>query len=268
MQENNTIFTDKDSVFNLNGKIAVVTGGASGIGEGIAFGLSLFGVKVVIADTNDLRANQVIGKINLNGGEGIYIKTNVSIKEETRNMVEQIVEEYGKLDIAVNCAGIKGTNLSSSEDFSEENLEKLTKVMLFGEFFCCQEEGKQMIKQKKGKIINISSISGIIANKGMIGIPPYCAIKAGIIQMSRALALEWAKYNINVNSISPGYTITPITGPVFKVKENYDTYMEQIPLKRFAIPNDYVGAVVFLSSSSSDYVTGHNLVIDGGVTVW
>ncbi len=268
MLDNSIIFLDKNSVFDLNGKVALVTGGASGIGEGISMGLSLFGVKIAIADINETKAKEVVKKICANDGNAIYIKTDISKKSSVKDMIKEVLDKYEELDIAVNCAGIKGTNLSSSEDFTENNLEKLTKTMLFGEFFCCQEEAKYMIAQKKGKIVNISSISGNIVNKGMIGIAPYCAIKAGIIHMTRALAVEWAKYNINVNSISPGYTITPITKPIFNIKERYETYMDQIPLKRLAMPNDYIGAVVFLSSDSANYITGQNLIIDGGVTLW
>lgn len=175
-------------------------------------------------------------------------------------MVEETLNKFSKIDILVNNAGItkRGPTLS----MNEEDWDRVIAVNLKGVFLCSQAVGKEMIKQKKGKIINVASIAGQI---GLLNTLPYCASKGGVIQITRALAIEWAKYNINVNAIAPTIFETPLTKPVLENdKEFYNYTIERIPLGRFGNPSDLAGAVVFLASDASDFVTGHILNIDGG----
>jgi NAD(P)-dependent dehydrogenase (short-subunit alcohol dehydrogenase family) len=255
-------------MFDLSGRTALVTGGASGIGRGMAHGLAHFGANVVIADVNEELGPKVTEEIQSIGRESLYIRADVSKKENVAEMVRETVGRFGRLDIGVNSAGVIGTRLPQVERIEEAEARRLYDIMLFGVFFCCQEEGRQMLEQGEGRIINIASMSGVIVNRGVKGIAPYCGIKGGIIHMTKAFASEWADKNITVNAISPGYTRTPVNAKVFDMPEWHRTYMDQIPMQRFASPKDMTGACVFLASDAAGYVTGHNLVIDGGVTIW
>lgn len=253
---------------DLKGKTALVTGGGSGLGRGMALALAAAGADVAIADINVDRGSAVAQEILTAGVRSLFVETDVSRKDQAARMVRHTVSTFGGLDIAVNCAGVPGTRLPSAELIEEQDARRLFDIMLFGVFFCCQEEGKWMISRKTGRIINVSSISGCIVNKGMVGTAPYNAIKAGVIHLSRGLAMDWAKYQVTVNTISPGYMRTPATAEVLAIPERQQTYIAQIPLGRFGVPEDLTGAVLFLASDLSGYVTGQNLVVDGGVTVW
>ncbi len=253
---------------DLEGKAALVTGGGSGLGRGMARALASAGVKVAIADVNQETGNAVAREIAESGGKAVFVQVDVAQRTQVSRMVGRTVEAFGRLDVAVNCAGVVGTRLPSAELIEEKDARRLFDIMLFGVFFCCQEEGRQMIGQRSGRIVNISSISGCIVNKGMKGTAPYNAVKAGVIHMSRGLAMDWAQYGITVNTISPGYMRTPATAETLAIPERRDTYMSQIPLGRFGVPEDLAGAVLFLASDLSGYVTGQNIVVDGGVTVW
>ena len=254
------------NIFDLSGKIALVTGGGRGLGRGMALGLAKAGANIVVADINPDNAKAVSEEIITLGRKSIFIEVDIAKKTQVKQMVGKILEEFNQLDIAVNSVGIPGSRLPSSEHIEEEDFRRFIDIMLIGTFFCCQEEAKQMIKQKKGKIINISSVSSVIVNKGIPGMAPYCAVKAGIVQMSKAFAADWAKYNILVNCISPGYMLTPATKSIMPQREKM--YSEQALLERIGFPEDLDGAVVFLASDASNFITGHNLLVDGGVTVW
>jgi 2-dehydro-3-deoxy-D-gluconate 5-dehydrogenase len=252
----------------LNDKVALVTGGGSGLGRGMALALARAGAIVVIVDINAEKGASTARDICKDGRRSLFVDADIAKKADAARMVRLAVEAYGSLDIAINSAGVPGTRLPSAELIEEKDARRLFDIMLFGTFFCCQEEAKQMIRQKGGRIINIASISGCIVNKGMVGTAPYNALKAGIIHMSRGLAMDWDKHNIMVNTISPGYMLTPATEDVLAIPERHDTYLAQIPMSRFGVPEDLAGAVLFLSSALSGYVTGQNVVVDGGVTVW
>jgi len=254
------------NIFDLSGKVALVTGGGRGLGRGMALALAQAGADVAVADINLNNARIVNDEITALGRKSIFIEVDITKKTQVNLMIEKIIEEFNQLDIAVNSVGVPGSRLPSSEYIEEEDFRKFIDIMLLGTFFCCQEQAKQMIKQKKGRIINISSVSSVIVNKGLTGMAPYCAVKAGIVQMSKALAADWAKYNITVNCISPGYMLTPATEAIMPQREKM--YSEQALLNRIGFPEDLDGAVVFLASDASGFITGHNLLVDGGVTVW
>ena len=174
-------------------------------------------------------------------------------------MVDRTIDMFGKIDILINNAGI--TIRKEAIKYSERDWDKVVDINLKGVFLCCREVGKIMIKQGKGKIINIASLMSFI---GGITIPAYAASKGGVGQLTKALSNEWAKYNVNVNAIAPGYFDTPLTKSLIENSVRYNEIKSRIPMERWGKPEDLKGAAVFLASDASDYITGHILVVDGG----
>jgi len=193
----------------------------------------------------------------------VAIPTDVSSQPSIAALVSKVIGDYGKIDIMVNNAAT--IIRKPAEDFTVEEWNQIVNTNLRGLFLCCQMAGREMIKRKKGKIINISSVLSKIAQPGR---SVYATTKAGVSHLTRSLALEWGKYNINVNAIGPGLTITPLNQKHFE--ENPDdlkSILVNIPIGREAYPPDYAGAAVFLASDSSDYMTGQTLLIDGGQSI-
>ena len=251
------------SMFDLTGKIAIVTGGNQGIGLGITRGLAGAGATVVIANRRAAEGQKAAESLQKEGFNVIAIPTDVSQKASVAAMVEKVMNEYKKIDILVNNAAV--IIRKPLEDFEEDEWDTILNTNLRGLFLCCQLVGREMIKRKKGKIINISSVLSQVVQSGR-GV--YATAKAGVSHLTRALAMEWSKYNININAIGPGVTMTPINQKYFE--ENPDDLkkiIEGIPIGREAYPRDYAGAAVFLASDASDYVTGQTLLVDGGLTI-
>ena len=251
------------NMFDLTGKIAIVTGGNQGIGLGITRGLAGAGATVVIANRRAAEGQKAAAALQKEGFNVIAIPTDVSQKASVAAMVGKVMNEYKKIDILVNNAAVMIRK--PLEEFEENEWDTILNTNLRGLFLCCQLVGREMIKRKKGKIINISSILSQIVQPGR-GV--YATGKAGVSQLTRALALEWSKYGINVNAIGPGLTITPINEKYFG--ENPDELkktINTIPIGREAYPVDYAGTAVFLASDASDYVTGQTLLVDGGMTI-
>jgi len=250
-------------LFDLSGRTAIVTGGSLGIGFGIARGLATAGVSVVIASRRESLAQEAAESLKKEGLNAVAIPTDVSRTSSIDALVKRVVGDFGKIDILVNNAGF--IIRKPAEDFTEEEWDRLMATNLRGLFFCAQRVGREMIRQKKGKIINISSVVSQIAQSGRA---VYAVSKAGISHMTRTLALEWAPYNINVNAIGPGVTITDINKEHFAAHpEELKKFVDGIPLGREAYPDDYAGAAVFLASDASDYVTGQILLVDGGMVL-
>ncbi len=249
------------SLFDLTGKKALVTGAAVGIGRGCAVALAGAGADVAVVDLNEEAAERAAVGIREAGGNAIAVRCDVTRRDEVQAMVRQVVEAFGRLDIAVNNAGIG--ILGADEEFAEEDWHKVLGVNLTGVFLCAQAEAQQMIRQMptEGKIINLASISATVCNCNA----SYNASKAAVVQMTRMLAAEWGQYNINVNCLSPSYVLTPMHASTPTVVR--DRIRELTPLGYVERPEDLYGPVVFLASAASNYVTGHELVVDGGHTL-
>lgn len=255
-------------LFNLENKVAVITGGGGGICSAIAYGLAEFGVNVVLLDVNLNNLNLVKEFLKKKFPERrveIY-QVDVTNYEQASRVVDEIVRDFGKVDILVNCHGIG--QWVSAEEMKLEDWKRMIDINLTGVFIMCQLVGRHMIRQRYGKIINIASMSGHIVNTPQ-GQSHYNTAKAGVIHLTKSLAAEWAPYNVYVNSVSPGYTVTPLVENLLKEKpEVAEVWKSLTPLKRFAKPADIVGAVIFLASDASNYVTGADILVDGGYTVW
>ncbi len=248
-----------DDLFNLKDKVAIVTGASQGLGKAIAIGLSKRGAKLVLADVKDSSSTEE--EIKKFGGESFMLKVDVSNLDDVKKMVKKTIDEYGKIDILVNNAGI--LRESKAEEISTEDWNSVININLTGQFYCAQEVGKQMIKQKNGRIINISSIAGL---QGYAGSVPYSSSKGGVVLMTKTLAAEWGQHNINVNAICPGVFATDMTEDILESEEFIENIKKNVPLARYAESEELIGTIVYLSSKASDYVTGHALVIDGGWT--
>jgi len=251
-------------VFDLSGRNAIVTGGNQGIGFGIAEGLAQAGVTVVIANRRMEEGQKAAESLTQKGLKAVSIATDVSQKSSVAALVEKVLQDFQNIDILVNNAAV--IIRKPIEDFTEEEWDRIMGTNLRGLYFCCQLVGREMIKRKQGKIINISSVLSQVVQSGR-GV--YATTKAGISHLTRVLALEWGKYNINVNAIGPGLTITPLNQKYYLQEhpEELEKIKGTIPLGREAYPPDYAGVAVFLASHASDYVTGQTLLVDGGMTL-
>ena len=248
-------------LFDLSGKCGYVTGGGSGLGRAIALGLAEAGAAVAVSDINLATAEEVAKSIQSQGGRALALHTDVARKAEVEELVQVTSEQLGGLDFAFNNAGM--LKIIKPEELSEQDWHAELDVDLSGAFLCCQAAGRYMIAHGGGKIVNTASISGMIVNSGLT----YSVAKAGVIQLTRVLALRWAKHKVYVNCFSPGYIRTGMTAPHLTRPEVEQEMLKQTPLRRLGEPRDLVGAALFLASSASDFVTGHNLVVDGGVTL-
>lgn len=250
----------KNDLFNLDGKVAIVTGASRGLGKSMAIGLAKAGADVVVTDILDI--SEVVEEIEKIGRKSIGLLVDVCNKSSIETMVKETLKKFRRIDILVNNAGI--LRMGVAESMSKDDWDKVIDVNLSGQFLCSQEIGKQMIKQKSGKIINIASIAGIGGYSQAVA---YNASKAGIISLTKTLAVEWAKYNINVNAICPGVFATDMTEDFLENEEFKKNIKNNVPLGRYATPDEIIGTAIYLASKASDYVTGHSLVIDGGWTV-
>ena len=250
-------------IFDISGKTAIVTGGNSGIGFSTAKGLAGAGATVIIANRRAAEGQRAAESLKKEGLNAMAIPTDVSSKSSVAALVSKVISDFGKIDILVNNAGV--IVRKPAEEISEEEWDYIMNTNLRGLFFCCQLVGREMIRRKKGKIINISSV---IAQLVQPRRSAYAASKAGVSHLTRALAFEWGKHNINVNAIGPGVTVTELNRKYFEEhSEELQEFADATAKGRVAYPEDYVGAAIFLASDASDYVTGQTLIVDGGVTL-
>lgn len=243
----------------LEGKVGIVTGSGRGIGKGIAKVLASEGAKIIICDINQDDVDKTVGDFMKNGHEAIGMKVDVAKRKDVSNMARATIESFDKIDFLVNNAGIVRDKMA--KNMTDEMWDAVLAVNLKGVFICCQECGRNMIERKYGKIVNISSV----AYKGSIGQLNYAAAKAGILGLTKTLALEWARYKINVNAIAPGMIDTDMTRAM--PKEAFDAAVAKIPIQRIGEPEDIGKVALFLVSDDSDYVTGQVINVCGGNTV-
>jgi len=243
-----------------SGKVAIVTGAGQGIGKAIALALVKEGADVVIADIN-LKAAEIFAEEATAFGKAIAMKVDVSSKVDVDRMMKEALKQFRRIDILVNNAGI--AIMAGADEITVEQWDQVVDINLKGTFLCSQAVGREMIKRKSGKIINIASAAAHSAAPNMVA---YNVSKAGVIQLTKTLAVEWAKYNINVNSISPGVTEGVMLSRLrVEDPEAFKAREQRIPLKRVNQPKDIAKLVIFLSSEDSDNITGEDIRLDGGM---
>lgn len=250
------------SLFELRGKSALVTGAAMGLGRACATALAMAGANVAVLDIEECSASKTVEKLRSRGVDSFFVHCDVSNRDQVQAAVAAVAARFGHLDIAINNAGF-GIPIGGSENLSQDEWNRVIGVNLTGVFLCAQAEAQQMIKQEptQGKIINIASMYGTVAG----GNCAYNAAKAGVIHLTRTLAAEWGRFNINVNCISPSWVLTR---RLRHLPDEVRGRMRAItPMGHIQRPEDMFGPVIFLASQASNFVTGHDLLVDGGHTV-
>lgn len=249
-------------LFDLSGRVAIVTGGSIGLGRQMAEGLAEAGANIVLCARKKERCEQAAEELQELGVKTLALGCDVKNADQVRDVVEKTVSQFGRIDILVNNAGTSWG--APVEEMRLEHWNKVLETNLTGTFLFSQAAGKFMVPQRHGKIINIASVAGLQ------GAPPefqaigYHASKGGVIAFTKDLACKWGLHNIQVNAIAPGWFPTNMSQVV--IERNRETFLKKIPLGRFGSDSDLKGAAVFLASSASDFVTGHVLVVDGGQT--
>jgi 2-deoxy-D-gluconate 3-dehydrogenase len=242
-------------------KVAIITGAAGGFGQEISLTLAQEGIKIAAVDINLSNTEQLVENIKRTGGEAESFEADVSSKNSLEKLLENVLKSFSKVDILVNNAGI--TLAKAATEVTEEEWKKVLDVNLKSVFFASQIVGKKMIEQGGGNIVNISSVNAIVAENNSV---VYSVSKTGIVAVTRNLAREWARYNIRVNAVAPGYAHTPLTNFLIEDEKIYQAFLRRIPMRRLCTPRDVAQGVLFLVSDASSYITGHVLVIDGGQT--
>ncbi|MDO8472853.1 MAG: glucose 1-dehydrogenase [Dehalococcoidia bacterium] len=247
----------------IEDKVALITGAGKGIGRAIALTMAREGAHIAVNDIDMESAREVADLVRSSGRKATAIEADVSVRDRVENMVAETLREFGRIDILVNNAG--GGKVMPFLDITEAQWDGLTNLNLKSVFLCSQAVGRHMVSKKSGKMVNIASIAGHEALPGTAG---YSPSKAGVLQLTRLLAVEWAAYNINVNAVSPGFTVTPHTQNT--MKEHPDLlrgYVSRIPSRRPATVEDVANAVLFLASSEADDIFGQEIVVDGGTSI-
>jgi NAD(P)-dependent dehydrogenase (short-subunit alcohol dehydrogenase family) len=246
--------------FDLTGKVAVITGGAGGLGHVMAIGLAKHGADIVVVSRSQSKLDPVAAEIRALGRKAMAIAADVTDEKAVANMVEQVVKEFGKIDILVNGAGM--ALRKAADVLTVAEWKQVMELNTLGTFICCQAVARVMMKQKSGKIINLSSIRSRFGTS--LGGVVYGPSKGAIDSLTRTLACEWGKYNIYVNAIAPSLILTELSKPMFADPIRLKANTERIPLGRMGELDDVVGPVVFLASKASSFVSGQIIPVDGG----
>jgi 2-deoxy-D-gluconate 3-dehydrogenase len=248
---------------DLSGKVAIVTGASQGIGRAIAVCLTRWGAAgVTLASRNVERLEETAHLVTEAGGEACVTATDVTRADQVQAMVDATLQRFGRIDVLVNNAGVMV--LRPLTELSESEWHRVVDTNLTGTFLCCQQVGKHFIAQQSGKVVNIASQWGFM---GVRDATAYCASKGAVVQLTRALAVEWARYNINVNAVAPGYTSTKMNADARNTEGLRERILRQIPLRRFGPPDGPANMVAYLSSDAAEFITGQTLIVDGGQTV-
>ena len=249
----------------LESKVALITGGNSGIGKATALLFAREGAKVAIAARREKEGEEIVSLLTESGGDAIFIKTDIAQASEVKTMVEKTVEAFGRLDCAFNNAGRPGDAGKPTHDYPEDIWRQVVDVNLTGTFLCMKHELQQMVKQGGGVIVNDASVAGLRGSKEISA--SYVATKHGVVGLTRSVALEYASEGIRVNAVCPGWIRTAMVEGAFQRHPDLEaSIIEQTALGRVGTPEEVAEAVVWLCSDSASYVTGHTLVIDGGMT--
>ena len=250
-------------LFSLEGKKALVIGASKGLGKSMVLALASAGATVALASRSAGLIETISRDINSRGGEAIAVETDISKEEDIERMTAEVIERFGEINILINNAGVYKPGRAI--ELSTDDWDTTINVNLRGLFLCCRIVGKQMVKQKNGKIINIASVLGKRAAQTSSA---YSASKAGIIQLTKSLALELAPHHINVNAIAPGWFETEMVEDELGDPRTRKYFLSKTPLGRFGEPEELGGTAVYLASKASDFMTGETIFIDGGISIW
>jgi NAD(P)-dependent dehydrogenase (short-subunit alcohol dehydrogenase family) len=252
-----------EDMFRLDGKVALVTGGAGGIGRVLALGLSQYGAQVVVSSRNQEALVEAAAQIQAQTGrEAHAIAADVTDENSMQRLVSTIMAKLGAVDILVNAMGLNVKR--NALEYPMDEWDRLFEVNVKGTMIACKQVGQVFKEKKTGKVINLSSVRGVRGHTG--GNVGYCATKGAVELITRALALEWAPYHINVNALGPSLIITPGTVHIKNNPRLAEQYRATVPLGRLGEPGDLIGACVFLASGASDFITGQTIYVDGGLT--
>lgn len=245
--------------FDLTGKVAVVVGGTSGIGHAIALGLAEAGADVIPTSRRRELAERVAKEIERLGKRSLAIATDVNDRAATEQLISAVIARFGRIDVLVNSQGI--TKKVPSLEMSEADWDQVIDTNLKSVFRTCQIAGREMVRNHRGKIINIASVASFTS---FHEVSAYCASKGGVAMLTRALACEWAPFNVNVNAIAPGVFRTPLNAEILEIPERRRRILDRVPQGRYGTLPEIVGAAIYLASEAANYVTGEILAVDGG----
>ena len=250
--------------FSLRGKTAIVTGASRGLGEAIAISLADAGANLVLASRDTARMEAVAARLAAKGTKVITVKTDVLNAQDVQHMTGKALAEFGQIDVLVNNAGINV--VKPFLDLTEQEWDSVIDTNLKGYFFCSQSVGREMVKSKSGCVINNASVFG---RTGFMNLSPYIASKGGVVQLTKALAVEWARFNVRVNCIAPSYIVTEMAAKDIEANPKIlEQNLRKIPLRRAGQPKEVGDVCVFLASEAASFVTGETLAIDGGWLAW
>lgn len=248
-----------ENLFALKGKTVVVTGAAQGLGKEIALAFAANGVNIILSDIR-YPEETVLG-VKETGVRWSAVQADVTDEDQIKALVENTAADYGKVDILVNNAGISQLSYTATQDLSVTEWDEIIGINLTGTFLCCKHFGKAMIASGGGSIVNIVTTA---AQTGVARAPAYAASKAGVVLLTKSLALEWARHHVRVNAVAPHYLETPLTEGLRNSEKVYQSLIKQIPMRRFGKPSEIVGAVLYLASEAASYTTGTVISSDGG----
>ena len=250
-----------DKKFDFEGKVALVTGGGSGIGKASVLKFASEGANVVIADLDKEMGLEVLEQIKGQGVDGLFVHTDVSKKDQVQSLINKTVEKFGKLDMAVNNAGIAGGGFAGAAEYEEDMWQSVIDINLTGVWLCMKYELQQMLKQGSGSIVNMASILGLVGAES----PAYVASKHGVVGLTKSAAISYAKQGIRINAVCPGYIDTPLLRAVMPPESDMEkAIVAAHPINRLGKTEEIAEAVAWLCSDAASFVTGHSMPVDGG----